>query len=262
MAGMLALIGGEEFSPGFEDVHARMVSLVQFVRPGAQGRKVRVVFLPTCAAEDGAETVDYWCDLARQKLEPSGAVVSCLKVVDRASANNAEWAQQVLDADWIYFGGGYPHVAMNILRGSFILQAIYAAHQQGASIAGASAGAMLMCTRSWVITPELDAAVSHLIDKNGTALDWDLPLPSMLECLGLVSHSVCWPHINRLYSAKWLEQGFLPAGYTLMGIDEQTAAISLAGDHWDVLGRGRVILVDSQLNERVFHAGERFILPA
>src|SRR5579864_3981716 len=49
----LALIGGEEFAPGFEDVHSALLS------PLRAGQS-RGVFLPTCAAHDGLEVVKYW----------------------------------------------------------------------------------------------------------------------------------------------------------------------------------------------------------
>lgn len=261
MAGMLALIGGEEFSDGFEPVHTRLLSLIRFVRPGLQGRMVRVAFLPTCAADDGPEAVDSWCSLAQERLGALGAEVTPLRVVDRMSANDPELAQAALDVDWIYLGGGYPHVAMRILQDSVMLQAIHTARQQGTLISGASGGAMLMCARSWYMTPELNAAVSQLWDTGGDFSDLNVPLPPMLDCLGYIPRSVCWPHINRLFAPEWLQQGLLPKGFTLIGIDEQTAAVSLAGDKWEILGSGRVVLVDSDLQQRVFKAGDRLAFP-
>jgi hypothetical protein len=41
----LALIGGEEFAAGFEDVHASLLKDTGNAQP-------RVVYLPTCAADD------------------------------------------------------------------------------------------------------------------------------------------------------------------------------------------------------------------
>ena len=50
----LALIGGEEFSPGFEEVHATFLADLD--------RENRcVVYLPTCAAEDGEEAIVAGC---------------------------------------------------------------------------------------------------------------------------------------------------------------------------------------------------------
>ena len=67
MAFNLALIGGEEFSDAFEAIHAGLTA--------ERRRKLRVAFLPTPAANDGIETVEHWCFLAREKLSVLGAIV-------------------------------------------------------------------------------------------------------------------------------------------------------------------------------------------
>ena len=121
----LALIGGEEFADGFEDVHARLLDDVRGT-PDLH-RTVQVAYLPTCAADDGDEAIDYWCAIAREKLSAPGAEVLTPRVVDAASANNARYAQLVANADWIYLGGGYPHVAMRILPGTRVMDALQAA---------------------------------------------------------------------------------------------------------------------------------------
>jgi hypothetical protein len=51
--------------------------------------------------------------------------------------------------------------------------------------------------------------------------------------------------MNRLFSMRWVRGGLLPAGHTLIGIDEQTALLANNGA-WRPIGRGRVLLVDDQ----------------
>jgi cyanophycinase len=249
MAPHLALLGGEEFTDGFEDVHAGLLA-------ECGGR--RVVYLPTCAADDGAEAIDYWCATARTRLSALGAEVEAPRVVDAASANDAGNAQLVAEADWVYLGGGYPHVAMRILPKTRVLEALEAALARGALICGTSGGAMLMSTRSWVMTPELIAEVGR-IWESGPPPDWDPPAPPPLACLDLVSHSVCWPHFNRTFSFSLSGSGWRPAGFTVIGIDEHTALVRPAGssDRWEVRGHGMVtILRDEQAPAR-YGAGER-----
>ena len=135
MVNRLALIGGEEFSDDFEDMHAGLLT--------ALGGKPRVVFLPTPAANDGIETVEHWCSLAREKLSALGANVNTPRVIDRESANDPLHAQQVAEADWVYLGGGYAHVALPILQGTKVMEALLSAKERGALISGASAGAMI-----------------------------------------------------------------------------------------------------------------------
>lgn len=247
MKARLALIGGEEFADGFDDVHASLLADL--------GGSRQVAFLPTCAADDGPEAIDYWCDTAREKLSALGAAVETPRVVDAASANDLSHAQLVADADWIYFGGGYPHVAMRILASTRVLEALRAALTRGALITGSSGGAMLMCTRSWVITPEHAAEVQR-VWATGTPLDWDPPLGTPLDCLGLVPQSICAPHFNRLFPYKWLERGWVPKGFTVIGIDEQTALVSV-GDGREVRGRGAVTLIRDDLKPVRYAEGER-----
>src|SRR5258708_5915306 len=111
----LALVGGEEFADGFEDVHADLLA--------ANGGK-KGVFLPSAATDDGLSTVQYWCNLACKRLSIDGMQVEAPAVVDAASANDARTAQLVADADWIYLGGGKPHVAMRVLGDSKVMAAL------------------------------------------------------------------------------------------------------------------------------------------
>jgi cyanophycinase-like exopeptidase len=256
MSLFLGLIGGEEFADGFEDVHA---GLMADVRRTLEVRRVlRAIYLPTCAADDGDEAIDYWCANARERLSVLGASVETPRVVDAASANDAHYAELVANADWIYLGGGYPHVAMRILPYTRVLDALRAAMARGALVTGASGGAMLMCARSWVMTPELVEQVGRLWET-GVPADLDLPLPSPLDCLGWVPRSICWPHFNRVFSMRWLERGLLPNGFTLIGIDEQTALVN-TGSSWQVRGRGEVTIIRSDLKRVCYSAGDTVIL--
>ena len=257
MSNPIALIGGEEFADGFEDVHASLLEIARTARARKNGHAVKAVFLPTCAADDGPETVAYWCDTARSRLEAVGAHVITLPIVDEVSANDPENARWIAEADWIYLGGGYPHVGMRILSGTRALQALYTARQRGALIAGASAGAMMLCSVSWVITPELDAAVTDILTQGKGLSDWDFPLPPLLDCIGIVPQSMCWPHANQFFSLKWLKNGLLPARHTLVAVEEQTALVNTGGNGWQVLGRGKVLLVNDRYQVQELYSGTR-----
>ena len=247
----LALIGGEEFSPGFEEVHATLLAELD-----RENR--RVVYLPTCAAEDGEEAIEYWCTTAREHLTALGALVETPQVVTPASPNDPHVAQLVAQADWIYFGGGYPHVAMRILAHSLLWEALRGATSRGALISGSSGGAMLLCARSLVMTAELQAEIGR-VWETGAPANWDPPIPPPLECLGFVPHAIGAPHFNRVFPASWLERGFLPPGWTLIGIDEQTVLVQ-AGGTWQVRGRGAVTIIDEDRKPRRYAAGEHVTL--
>ncbi len=251
MSARLALIGGEEFADGFEDVHASLLA-------DLGGGPRRIAFLPTCAADDGGEAVNYWCATAREKLSALGAVVETPRVVDAASANDLRHAQIVAEADWIYWGGGYPHVAMRLLPNTRVLEALNAARARGALITGSSGGAMLMCAKSWAITPEHAAEIQR-VWADGAPPDWDPPLGAPLDCLGLIPRSLCAPHFNRLFPRKWLGRGFPPKGFVIIAIDEQTALVS-TGDKWEVRGRGAVTIIRDNLTETRQTAGTTITL--
>jgi cyanophycinase-like exopeptidase len=247
MHSRLALIGGEEFAAGFEDVHASLLKDTGRAQP-------RLVFLPTCAADDGDEAIEYWCATAREKFSALGAIVETPRVIDRASADDPRHAQLIADADLIYFGGGYPHVAMRILPNTRVMTALQDALQRGVPIAGSSGGAMLLGARSEVVTPELAAEIGR-VWEHGAPPDWDPPLPEFIACLGWVAHSYCAPHFDRLFTWKWLEHGILANGEVMIGIDEQTALVSRDDHHWEVRGRGKVTLIRSDLKPARYQAG-------
>lgn len=254
MTGDLVLIGGEEFADGFEEIHAHLATLLRGQRGLRDSDPLKVVFLPTCAADDGPDVVDYWCNLATQRLEAAGCSVLAPHLVDHTLAQDSNLAAAIAAADWIYLGGGYPHVGMRVLSGTLALRAIQAALQSGAMVAGASAGAMMLCAHSWVNTPEFSATIHQIMAAGSVSFDGEIPLPPPLDCLGWLPRSMCWPHTNRLFAMKWVGDGLLPKGHLLIGIDEQTALI-VRGSGGLVLGRGRVFLVNDSLQMRTFTDG-------
>ena len=260
MNGIIALIGGEEFSDGFEGVHAQLAKMVRQHSNKNNGQPPRVTFLPSCAAHDGQETVEYWCNLARERLQGFGLEVSTPWIIDPDSANLPGNVRAIAEADWIYIGGGYPHVGISILEGSLALKELYHARQRGALISGASAGAMLLGARSWVITPEFDQAITEFFSQGGNPDEFEIPIPPSLNCLGFIPAALCWPHLNQFFSMKWLERGIVPPDCTMIGIDEQTALVSLNGATWQVFGKGRVMIIDPQKQASIYHAGNRVSL--
>jgi cyanophycinase len=230
----LALIGGEEFSDDSEIIHRNLLMSL--------GGKTKVAFLPTAAANDGAETVEYWCTQAREKLSALGAQVETPRVVDSMSANEMIFANQVADADWVYLGGGYAHVALPILQGTRVMESLLAGFERGTLISGSSAGAMMMGEQAIVITPELLEDVGKYWES-GAPPEWDPPTPPLIPALNWLHQTIVAPHFDRpWFSRKWLERDFLPAGFTLIGIDERTTLAENANGSWEVFGRGAVTL--------------------
>ena len=116
--------------------------------------------------------------------------------------------------------GGFTHYLGQTLQGSLAWEAALEAYQNGAVIAGSSAGAMVMCQFYY------DPSAGHVHDG-----------------LNLVSNSLVLPHHNTFgkgWTPRLLKK--IP-GVTLIGIDEQTGMINDGENNsWNVYGRGAVTL--------------------
>lgn len=248
----LALIGGEEFSDDYEVIHRNLLMSL--------GGKSKVAFLPTAAAHDGTETVEYWCTQAREKLSALGAQVETPRVVDAASANETLFASQVAHADWVYLGGGYAHVALPILQGTKVMDSLLAAFERGTLISGSSAGAMMMGEQAIVITPELLEDVGKYWES-GAPPAWDPPVPPLIPALNWLPQTIVAPHFDRpWFSRKWLEREFLPDQFTLIGIDERTTLAQKANGDWEVFGRGSVTFYKEGHKIGRYAVGDTFTL--
>ena len=138
MPGRLALVGGDEFRPGCEEMDQAILE--------AAGRSAPVVLIiPTAAAFENprlaaANGVKHFSSL--------GADARPLMVLDHADAMRPHLASQVESADVVYLPGGSPAHLLDTLRDSTLLDRILDALDRGAVLAGSSAGAMVM--GSWM----------------------------------------------------------------------------------------------------------------
>ena len=156
-----------------------------------------------------------------------------LPLIDKASADDPQIAESLRSAKLIYLLGGFTHYLGQTLLGSQAWDAALAAHQNGAVIAGSSAGAMVVC--------------EYYFDPLGSKVE---------QGLNLVSNACVLPHHNT-FGKNWAERlkALLP-GVTLLGIDEYTGLLS--GDSkWRVLGGGAVTLylgakVDTYTSGKMF----------
>ena len=216
MPGRIGLIGGEEFEPAFDPIHAQIFELLGLHSP-------RTVFFPTAAALDGPGVAAHWAELASQRLAAAGARVSPLMVLDRPSAQDEALAEQAARADLIYLGGGLPQVYLEILGGSRVWQALARAWAGGTPILAASAGAMIL------------GEICLVAGEAG-----DYPPSQWAAGFNLLARTGIAPHFD-VFPPAWIEKIIrtLPAGCSLTGIDESTALL-LGGGEEIVLGKGKI----------------------
>ena len=218
--GLLALVGGDEFKPGNEE-QDRM--LVDHAGPGP------AFVVPTAAARQGPEQA---VAHATRWFERFGLGLRELPVLKRADANSKELAELAREGGFFYLVGGDPGLVAQVLRGSRVWAAIFAAWRDGASLAGSSAGAMALCSHTLI-----RASWPNRFNRR----PWD--------ALGVVPDTAVLPHFDT-FGHRWIEsaQRELP-GVTLLGIDERSAAVWVR-DGWRAADPGAVTVVKGRQTSR------------
>ena len=224
MAGLIALVGGDEFRRYCVDMDRAILA--------ATGKEqARVVVLPTAAvngpvkaAHDG---VTHFTGL--------GGNGQPLMILDGEQANDPDMVQRLAEADVIYFTGGNPNHLLETLEDSRLLAAILEAVEGGAILAGSSAGAMVMGS----------------VMRRPRADEW-------VTGLGIAEGICVLPHHERSNPDQVAEQiqERLSDSLTILGIDAQTACLGSAGD-WRVTGHGKVTVYRPEGWEQ-YQAGEWF----
>ncbi len=210
--GPLALVGGAEWTDGCS-FDAQLLD--------ASGQR-EVLVLPTAAAYEHPEravaTATAW-------FGALGARVRGLMVLARPDAEDPAQAAVVRDARYIYLGGGSPLHLRSVLKDSAVWTALVAAWQDGAVLAGSSAGAMVLG--------------DSMVDPRGGALTLGL---------GIVPRLAILPHADSWSPEKSHRTVELATGHLrIAAVDERTALLRVAGGGWRVAGAGGVtVYVDGR----------------
>lgn len=206
MSGPLALVGGMEWRDG--------CTFDRTLLDASGGDEVLV--LPTAAAYEHPERA---VAFAEQWFASFGGRVRGLMVLTRPDAEDEENAKVVRDSRFIYLGGGSPLHLRSVLKDSAVWSALQRAWNDGAVVAGSSAGAMVMC--------------DPMVDPRGGAFTLGLGL---VEGFTIIPHANTWSHEKAKRTFE-----LAPKGIAVVGIDEQTALVRDAGGgHWHAEGAGNV----------------------
>ncbi len=224
----LLLEGGAEFGGRMSEPDLCAMEL-------AGGFNIPICVIPTAAAPDnnhrraGDNGIRWFQSLGAKN-------VFAVDVIDSASANNESLAASISASRLIYLLGGFPRYLAETLANSMCWRAALDAFNEGAVIAGSSAGAMVLC--------------EHYYDPYEKKL---------LRGLNLIPNACVLPHHNNFGKAwaKQLEQQ-LP-DVILIGIDEQTGMLNGKGDVWQVHGAGKITLYHNGKKDS-YTRGESFSL--
>jgi cyanophycinase len=213
MAGLLALVGGDEFNPGNEE-QDRMLA-------AAAGAGTAFV-VPTAAArqkpEQSVAHATAWFRQFRLELHE-------LPVLTRADANSNALAERARDGGFFYLVGGDPGLVAKVLRDSAVWKAMFEAWRKGAVLAGSSAGAMALCSHTLV-----RASWPNRFNRRPA------------DGLGLIPKTAVLPHFDT-FGHRWVDSAQAAApDLCLVGIDERSAAV-WNGESWLAAGPGAVTVV-------------------
>lgn len=212
-AGKLAVVGSGEYLPVMHDIESWLL----------EDRPRRYVQLATAAAPEGDKVLSTWHHLGAAAAERVGAEQVIVDVRDRASADDPALAALVAGAGLIYLSGGNPTFLAKTLRGSSVWAAIESEWRAGASLAGCSAGAMVL---------------------GGYVPDFRHPRHGGVDGLGVIPDIRVLPHFDK-YSRMipdFVMRPLVTEGAYVVGVDEDTALVSEGPAEdglWEFRSRGR-----------------------
>jgi cyanophycinase len=236
--GRLILAGSGEFTPAMDDLDREILASIRKPRP-------RVAVVPTASGLE--DTPASWASLAETHFGALGADVVPVMVLRRDDAREQRWIDALRDIDWVYFSGGRPQHAINVLAGTPFWDEVLRLHRSGVVLAGSSAGAMMLGEKSYA-PDDFDAA--------------GMPQRvSIRDGLGLLGGHFVVPHFDLLSQLSpervqaWI--AVWPEGLRGIGIDEDTAVVE-GTSGWTVRGRGRAVTMTSFERQEVHANGAHF----
>jgi len=232
MNGSLALVGSGEYLPAMAQFENSL-----FDDGVKNGKRPIYVQIPTAAGKESADRLEYWKQLGKTQADRLGVDSIFVPIFSREDAYNPENVSLIHNSALMYMSGGDPHHLAETLMDTPLWNAMLENWRTGASLAGCSAGAMVLSSH----IPNF-----RLLKKSPTA------------GLNLLPEIRVIPHFNKFF--KWIPESaakvllHVPDDSVLIGVDEMTAIVKRSGDeHWVVVGEAKVHVLkgmpDQQLGD-------------
>jgi cyanophycinase-like exopeptidase len=239
MNGSLALVGSGEYLPAMAEFEKSLV------HDGVKnGKEARYVQIPTAAGRESTDRLEYWKQLGLTQAKAIGVAATYLPIYTREDAFNQKYIDAVANSALMYMSGGDPHHLAEVLIDTPLWSAIIENWKTGASLAGCSAGAMVLSAH----IPNF-----RLLKKTAT------------QGLNLLPEIRVIPHFNKFF--KWIPESaakvllHVPDDSILIGVDELTAIVKRSGDtEWVVVGEAKVHVLKGLPDQQLLD-GERIKLP-
>ena len=219
MNGSIALVGSGEYLPPMAALEKSLIDDAV-----ANGKTPTYIQIPTAAGRESAEKLNYWKELGHTQAQRIGVNSIFLPIYTREDAFNQEHVDAIENSALMYLSGGDPHHLAATLIDTPVWSAIVSNWQSGASLAGCSAGAMVLS--------------SHI--PNFRVLK-----SSPTVGLNLLPEIRVIPHFNKFF--KWIPESaaklllHVPNDSILIGVDELTAIVKRSdNEYWVVYGEAKV----------------------
>jgi cyanophycinase len=238
MNGSLALIGSGEYLPAMAAFEKSLLDDAI-----AQGKTPTYIQIPTAAGKESADRLDYWKQLGAAQAQRIGVNSIHLPIYSREDAFNQVHVDAINNSALMYMSGGDPHHLATTLIDTPLWSAILSNWASGASLAGCSAGAMVLSSQ----------IPNFRLTKNPPT-----------QGLNLLPNIRVIPHFNKFF--RWIPESaakvllHVPNDAILIGVDEMTAIVKRKGaDHWVVVGDAKVHVLKG-LPDQVLHDGQEIDL--
>jgi len=235
MHGSLALVGSGEYLPAMAEFEKSLLD--DGIKNGKENIYIQI---PTAAAQESASRLEYWRDLGQKQAQVIGAKPLLLPIYTRDDAQNLDFVNQISNGALIYMSGGDPHYLATTLIDTPIWQAIVKNWQSGGSLAGCSAGAMVLSSQ---------------------IPNFRLSRAEPTAGLNLIQNVRVIPHFNKFF--KWIPESaakllmHVPDNSVLIGIDELTAIVKRGGsDFWQVYGQAKLHMLKGSPEAQFSHGQE------
>jgi len=230
--GSLFIIGGGDKSPGL---------IQELIKTADMKAKDYVVVLPMSSGfpERSFEAIQEELSVATRNH------ITCFNF-DASKVNDRKWLDSLTGARLIYITGGDQNRFMKVVLNTPVYKAIHQAYQNGATVAGTSAGAAVMSkymiTGAQLLGDTVYKATFDQLRFGNVEFQEGLGL---LDSVIIDQHFVKRSRYNRLISALAAHPGF-----DCIGIDEGTAII-VKQKKIRVAGESQVLRIASPLKLKV-----------
>ena len=238
MEGSLALVGSGEYLPAMTAFEKSLLD--DGIKNGKANHYIQI---PTAAGRESDDRLAYWKELGQRQADAIGVRANFLPIFTREDAFKQEHVDAISNSALMYMSGGDPHYLAEVLIDTPVWAAMVANWQSGASLAGCSAGAMV-----------LSGQIPNFRVLNRA--------PSI--GLNLLPEIRVIPHFNKFF--KWIPESaaklllHVPNDAILIGVDELTAIVKRSGSaHWVVVGEAKVHVLKG-LPDQQLHDGQEINL--